>query len=979
MPKAKKAMPGEVTKNSELTEAIREPLIAAGIPTVLCQPVDWGGPGHPDILIIGDAGQRVIVECKQDDPQLSLAKADAENRLTKIEKLIGVAAVSYIGSGVTENIAWAFRKADSPKWEEAIVGSNDLELRLRIQEAFLPSMREVGQNIAKIRAAVEQFTATCADREGIPDCLAKVLKIDYKQADDEKKVKLRREMPVVAGLVLMSAMIFHRLLAQASTEEFDELGGMAINDLGGLGGDISANKLVSVWREIQKVNYVAIFSLAERLLADCAGIFPNKSISMFGEVADACLDQAKAGNDFTGSIFHRYLADQKTLAAYYTSNASATLLAGVMFDSSLRLPKNALESAEEFKQVTIMDPACGTGTLLLAAAQRLRELSAIGDNDFHRILVENVIKGMDVLDVGVVMAATSLGMMAPTVQFRHCGIRAVDIRVTRPDRRAVLGSLEWLKERNLFIFDSAILRNVETGGSAPADKSLDEVGAMIMNPPYAVGQDGNTAFSFLDSAEDEAIMKKAYAERGADYDFGSGSGAGPGFLQLAAKRVKKGGRFGTIIGVALGTGSKAYRKARHNLSRYFDIDTVIISRDPKRINFSDSTNLNELMVIGTRNDTPFKKPDDCAPSHKAAFVVLTKNPTTSTKAKTLARLIAEIDRSMPSGVIGGFGKYIMEEVRDTPSWLALNFANPKLYEFLRYVSSGNFSGVLFGKIPVLVGGIGGKDAKLGTSGSYRLHKHTQKRMVPKTNTDLVELEHGGLFLEVADKGRGKYPAIWDGCPVRKFGGYFVPPDRSLMEQPPNVWVIPTSDGKAEAKQYFQTAGEFGIRMSYRTNTSHALAAKFTTKMQSASTFIPLTLRDDDDGKKTKAMVAWLNCSLGTALIVKHSTVAEGAKVMFSGHGVKTMAWLDVSRLTRKTIVALADAYDTIVADEKKGKTLGRIGEITKDPQRAKLDNLVGRALGITGDFGKLREMMSREMIFAGTLQEGNEENEAVLP
>ena len=976
----KKTDEGEITKNARLAEAMKEPLIAADISSVLCQAVGLGGVGHPDILIANDAGQQVIVECKQDDPQLTMAKADAMGRLTKTEKLIGVAAVSYIGNETTDNINWAFRAINKPEWEETIVGSNDLELRLRIEQAFFPNRREVGQSIARIHAAVDQFTATCADKPGMADKLAQALQVGYKQASDEKKIKLRREMPVVAGLVLMQAMIFHRLLAQASMEEFDELGGMTVSDLGGLEENVSAGKLCSVWRKIQKVNYVAIFSLAEKLLANCAGIFPAKSVKMFSEVADVCLDHAKSGSDFAGSIFHRYLANQKTLAAYYTSDAAATLLAGLMFDSPSRLPKNALQSAKELEKLTIMDPACGTGTLLLAAARRLREMKTIGDHDFHRILVENVIKGMEVLDVGVVMAATSLGMMDPTVQFKHCGIRAVDMRVIPKNRKSVLGSLEWLYGSNLNLFDSAILRNVETGGTAHADASLNRVGAVIMNPPFAVGQDGNTSFSFLDSKEDEQTMKEAYAKCGDDHGFGSGSGAGPGFLQLAAMRVEKGGRFGTIIGVALGTGSKAYSKARHNLSRYFDIDTVIISRDPKRINFSDSTNLNELMIVGTRNDTPFGTPDNCADSHKAAFVILTQNPITSAKAEELARLISKIDRSKPCGVIKGFGEYVMEEARDTLSWFALNFANPTLYNFLRRASTGNLSGVLSGKIPVLVGGPKARESVLAMQGDYHLHSVTRKKNAVETKTDKEMRENGALFLEVADKKNSKYPGIWEGCPVAKFGGYFVEPDRRRMEQKPNVWmdVIPTNESRAQA--YFaKNSGEFGVRMSFRVNTSHALAAMFTTKMPSANTFIPLTLQNDEDGKKTKAMVAWLNCSLGTALIVKHSTGAAEAKVMFSGHGVRTMAWLDVSRLKLEVINALADAYDTMVADEKEGRTLDRIGKITKDRQRAKLDELVAKALGIKGDFGKLREMMSREMIFTGNVQRGNDENEAILP
>ena len=40
-------------------------------------------------------------------------------------------------------------------------------------------------------------------------------------------------------------------------------------------------------------------------------------------------------------------------------------------------------------------------------------------------------------------------MMSPTVQFKHCGVRAVDMRADG-ERGAVLGSLQWLNEENLF-------------------------------------------------------------------------------------------------------------------------------------------------------------------------------------------------------------------------------------------------------------------------------------------------------------------------------------------------------------------------------------------------------------------------------------------------------------------------------------------------------------------------------------------------
>ena len=45
----------------------------------------------------------------------------------------------------------------------------------------------------------------------------------------------------------------------------------------------------------------------------------------------------------------------------------------------------------------ITDPACGTGTLLMAAAERIRDLSSAARHDrVSQALIENVLTGYDV-------------------------------------------------------------------------------------------------------------------------------------------------------------------------------------------------------------------------------------------------------------------------------------------------------------------------------------------------------------------------------------------------------------------------------------------------------------------------------------------------------------------------------------------------------------------------------------------------------
>ena len=139
-------------------------------------------------------------------------------------------------------------------------------------------------------ASVHRFEQTCIEKEGLADKLAKVLKIDYRDANADKRKKLRRESSVVAGLVLLQAMIFHRLLAQFSGDEFkDELDGRTVADLGGLDKHASPADIRNAWAWIRRVNYHAIFGLADKLMEKCVGIFPDYSTEMFGETADVCV------------------------------------------------------------------------------------------------------------------------------------------------------------------------------------------------------------------------------------------------------------------------------------------------------------------------------------------------------------------------------------------------------------------------------------------------------------------------------------------------------------------------------------------------------------------------------------------------------------------------------------------------------------------------------------------------------------------
>ena len=80
-------------------------------------------------------------------------------------------------------------------------------------------------------------------------------------------------------------------------------------------------------------------------------------------------------HDLLGRIFHRVLDTARYDGSFYTSTAAATLLASL----ALRETDGDWSDANYITRLRICDPACGTGTLLMAAAERIRDLRSAAD------------------------------------------------------------------------------------------------------------------------------------------------------------------------------------------------------------------------------------------------------------------------------------------------------------------------------------------------------------------------------------------------------------------------------------------------------------------------------------------------------------------------------------------------------------------------------------------------------------------------
>lgn len=181
-------------------------------------------------------------------------------------------------------------------------------------------------------------------------------------------------------LVVLSAAMFHARLDAHLPEMRPEIDARSENlfpdsapwpptkltDCANDSDPISALK--NAWTMILAVDYRPIFETA---LIVITAPYPDESlksaIAMVTKEASAASSEAVGlRHDLVGRVFHRVLDTARFDGSFYTSTAAASLLAGLAIRPQT-MP-------DDLRDMRVIDPACGTGTLLMAVAERIKEL-----------------------------------------------------------------------------------------------------------------------------------------------------------------------------------------------------------------------------------------------------------------------------------------------------------------------------------------------------------------------------------------------------------------------------------------------------------------------------------------------------------------------------------------------------------------------------------------------------------------------------
>ncbi len=902
------------------------------------------GKHRPDVLF-QLRGLRVAIEGKfSDHPGAEeIVLEDARKRVQSGIAHIAAAAIYPVDlrSTPTTKILEVLRTAqlkyrivsesgETQEWFEGNPASLMAALR-RVQEAL--TRDDIVEKTAKsLSVHLVGVVKLWMGQQGSCDRLSQILGIYPPKGETQEKAQLRRETAAkVSALVLANAFIFQEQLAGTDGRIFSLRKLDKENDTIGA----TAKHWKWIW---ENINYVPIFQLGERVLNELP-IDGNSAIAtraLLKEAISICVQQAALRHDLMGRIYHWLLHEAKYLGTYYTSVSAATLLMKLTIAAKW---KQNFSDPVELASFKVADLACGTGTLLMASAQALSDIyiRERADRDLpldikdmttlHRTLMENVLHGYDVLPSAVHLTASTLAMIAPEVAFVRMSLYVMPFGIDHGI--AKLGSLDFLTNSEIFTqmtLDSTHSESIRTGAASSyvAKAVVPKLDLCVMNPPFVRSVGGNLLFGSLPDERDklQTELKRRVKQIGASATAGLGSV----FVALADRCLKTGGRLAFVLPAALVSG-EAWGDTRKLIAERYHLETVISSHDAERPNFSENTDLSEILFIA-------RKLDEGELPGRTAYVSLWRNPRSIHEALDLANRIVQLDQPVTiegagittvRGLSGKLGEVVsLPPAKEKQNWTGALFAQSELLRICWKLEQGKLH------VPGSKKNLSMPLCRLDTLGSLGYDRR-----------DIHDA------FEVSTDDWSPYPAFW---------GHESGKVQTLAQKPNATLLARTRAAKGRhiksAADVWAKAGRVLLVERLRSNTHRVLAVGFEKDVL-GNTWWALKPKKLTH-KQEKALLLWLNSSVSLLMFFGHRVITQGAWMQMKKPAWESMPVLDVRALSAKQITALATAYDALA--EKK---LAPLAQLKSDPVRCKIDQAICKCLQIP-DVSFIRELLDRE-------------------
>lgn len=353
-------------------------------------------------------------------------------------------------------------------------------------------------------------------------------------------------------------------------------------------------------------------------------LLPAESVSTLNQVFKRFLPfRHLHSTDILGKIFHGLIPFdlRKFLAAYYTSNVVGEFLSYLVIDND---------------QITIMDPACGSGTLLVSAYKRIKELK--GCLEHNQILQK--LYGVDVSAFAAQLAIVNLVIQKPTDPWSSCHIDIIDFF------------------------------RIGSGNNGNMKTQLREFDILLGNPPFTRGDR-------LDS-DYKDFLETHLRHEGISFNYNKKYlGLYAYFLLDSLRFLKKNGTLAFVLPLSL-INSFTMKPVLKFLLSKFSFRYIITSE--AQITFSEQCTFKEILFIAQRGQEE---------KSKTKFVVL-KTELSRKNYRTLAKTIEETNETYedPFIRINLFPQQILKENVEL-NWVVYLFSQRffNLFEQIRHLDA----------------------------------------------------------------------------------------------------------------------------------------------------------------------------------------------------------------------------------------------------------------------------------------------------
>ena len=901
--------------NGRLAELLREQGLDA-------RPERREGGRRMDV-VVDVGGARVVLEAETGFSAAKRREAigDADRRLKQGLTTV-VFAVCYPDGATTETLEeakpiWAVRTRSelsggaAARWSEP-GGIPELAEAVRQAGGAVGDADGAAQILSEALDAAVQRLSTPARA-----MIAQALDLPAEQNRDRRLLELHQRetdgyfIATKRGmLVAATAMLFHhRLQEHLPLEPPPDFRGAwppANPTQCAARPETAIGAFLEAWRAIIEVDYRPVFEVACVVL-ETLPISPDAAQALFvlaGDVAKIAGLIHGLRHDLLGRIFHRVLDTARYDGSFYTSTAAAVLLAAL----AIREEDCDWSDPSAVERLRICDPACGTGTLLMAAAERIRDLrqraGAVDEEDERRLslaLVENVLWGYDTNLTATHMAASTLGMLSPSTQFNKINIHRTLLGVH--DGVAYVGSPELLQGQLRLRPWPSVSQQIDEGPSgndvngAKAPPPMDLV---VMNPPFTRDSLRHDQFSQNDEAaikRQEKDLLKDQPHRGAARLHSSGGM----FTVLSEKMLKPEHGVIALVLPAVVPTAPGNQALREHLASRLHIDTIVSSHDPQRINMSENTSIGEVLIVGRRWSGAEPKPP-------TRFVKLIENPATPIDSLSTAAQIRN-----------GRGRFVIQHVDaeriESGDWQATNFLAPYLVtEAQALRDSAAQADAKFVNMSQI--------ADVGPEGRRVRDAYTRSD-VPTAS------------------GRR---ALW----------YHKTDVAQSMSARADSHIEPKPEKQGLADKYWSQRSRF--LLSHRLWLPLArVAAVIAEQPTLGSIWTPCRPHDDKPATQA-ALCAWLNSSPGLLVILGGRDNRKPSYPQFSLDTLRAIPVPNFPALGDDVRDALAAAYE-----ELKDEVLLPLPQLDEDPVRRRLDAAVTEALGLDAEWvAQVRRALGEE-------------------